>query len=59
MEELDTYAMIRDNRQISIQLEQVARRAIAQKGVTGIQAHLLLYILAHTAEGTSLTEIHR
>ena len=57
--ETDRSAMVRDNRQISIQLELLANRVMAQKGLTTIQAHMLLYILAHSAHGTSLTDIHR
>ena len=57
--EIDRGVMVRDNRQISFQLERVASRAMAQKGLTGIQAHVLLYILAHSQKGTSLTDIHR
>ena len=57
--ETDRGAMVRDNRQISIQLELLANRVMAQKGPTTIQAHMLLYILAHSAQGTSLTDIHR
>ena len=57
--ETDRSAMVRDNRQISIQLELLANRVMAQKRLTTIQAHMLLYILAHSAQGTSLTDIHR
>ena len=57
--ETDRSAMVRDNRQISIQLELLANRVMAQKGLTTIQAHMLPYILAHSAQGTSLTDIHR
>ena len=57
--ETDRGAMVRDNRQISIQLELLANRVMAQKGLTTIQAHMLLYILAHSERGTSLTDIHR
>ena len=56
---LDRGQLMRDNRQISIQLELLANRVMAQKGLTTIQAHMLLYILAHSAQGTSLTDIHR
>ena len=51
--------MIQENRQINIQLEQVGNRAMAQKGLTAIQAHVLLYILDHSDHGVSLTDIHR
>ena len=32
---------------------------MAQKGLTAIQAHMLLYILDHSEPGISLTDIHR
>ena len=57
--EIDRSELVRDNRQISFQLEHAASRALAQKGLTGIQGHMLLYILAHSEGGTSLTDIHR
>ena len=57
--DVDRNQLVRDNRQINIQLEQAANRAMAQKWLTGIQAHLLLYILAHSERGISLTDIHR
>ena len=57
--EINRIELIQDNRQINIRLEQAANQVIAQKGLTGIQAHLLLYILDHSEAGTSLTEIHR
>ncbi len=57
--EVDRNEMVRDNRQISIQLERAASRAMARKGLTGIQAHMLLYILDHSQGGISLTDIHR
>ena len=57
--EIDRSELIRVNRQINIQIERAANQIIAQNGLTGIQAHLLLYILAHSERGTSLTDIHR
>lgn len=51
--------MTRDNRLISIQLEQCANRALAQEGLTSVQAQILLHILRHSEKGTSLTAIHR
>ena len=55
----DRGMMIQDNRQINIRLEQMGNRAMAQKGLTAIQAHVLLYILDHSEQGVSLTDIHR
>ena len=57
--DVDRSVMIQENRQISIQLEQLANRAMARRGLTAPQAHMLLYILAHSEAGTSLTDIHQ
>ena len=57
--EIDRSELVRVNRQINFQIERAATQTIAQKGLTGIQAHLLLYILDHSETGTSLTDIHR
>ena len=57
--EVDLGAMIRDNRQINIRLELWATRAMAQVGLTAVQAHILLYILAHADRGVTLTAICR
>ena len=57
--DVDRSVLVRDNRQISIQLEQAATRAMAQQGLTGAQAQMLLFILAHAERGISLTDIHR
>ena len=57
--EVDRSLMIQENRQINIQLEQLGSRVMAQKGLTAIQAHVLLYILGHSEHGISLTDIHR
>ena len=59
MAEIDRGQLARDNRKISVQMEQLANRAMARKGLTLVQAHMLLFILRHSEEGTSLTEIHR
>ena len=56
---VDRDVMVRDSRIISIQLERVANRAMARKGLTAMEAKVLLYILDHSDRGTSLTEIHR
>lgn len=58
MMEVDRAAMTRDNRQISIQLELRANEVLAHKGLTAVQAHMLLYILHHSEHGVSLTGIH-
>ena len=57
--EVNRTVLIQENRQINIQLEQAGNRAMAQKGLTAIQAHVLLYILDHSEQGISLTDIHR
>ena len=48
----------RDHRLISIQLEMWVNQSLAGKGITGVQAQLLLEIPANRT-GTSLTELHR
>ena len=57
--ESDRTVMMQENRQIHIQMEQMGNRAMAQKGLTAIQAQVLLYILNHAEQGVSLTDIHR
>ena len=57
MAEIDRGQLARDNRKISVQMEQLANRYMAQKGLTVGQAHVLRYILLHTGQGTSLTDI--
>ena len=57
--ELDRDTLARDNRQISIQMERRVNEALAQRGLTAVQAHMLLHILRRPEEGTSLTELHR
>ena len=57
--EIDLGSMIQDNRQISIQLEMWVNRALLQVGLTAVQAHILLYILEHADQGTTMTAIHR
>ena len=57
--EVNRTVLIQENRQINIQLEQAGNRAMAQKGLTAIQAHVLLYILDHSERGISITDIHR
>lgn len=59
MAEIDLDAILRNNRRISIQMEQRANKAIAKEGLSAVQAHILLYILSHSDQGTSLTAIHR
>lgn len=51
--------ILRENRWICIQMEQYINRCLAPVGLTAIQAYILLYILRHSDEGTSLTAIHR
>ena len=57
--EADRSILIQENRQINIQLERLGSRIMAQKGLTAIQSHVLLYILDHSERGISLTDIHR
>lgn len=50
--------LVLQNRRISIQMELLADQLVAQKGLTAAQANMLFFILGHSGEGTSLTEIH-
>ena len=51
--------ILRANRWICIQMEQYVNHCLAPAGLTAIQAYILLYILRHSDQGTSLTDIHR
>lgn len=59
MAELDREQILRDNRRICIQMEQWANSSLARWELTAIQAQILLYILARSDQGTSLTSLHR
>ena len=52
--ELDRTVLARANRQIGIQMERRANRAMAGQALTAAQGHVLLYILEHAGSGTSL-----
>lgn len=56
---VDRGVLARDNRQISILMEMRTNQALSEQELTAVQAHMLLYILRHSEEGTSLTAIHR
>lgn len=51
--------VLRDNRRISIQVEQWINGTMAHWGLTAAQVQVLLYVLGHSDRGTSLTQIHR
>lgn len=51
--------LYRDSRWICIQVEQQLNRCLAPKGITAVQANILLYILRQGGRGVSLTDIHR
>lgn len=57
--DVDLGEMIRDNRYISYQLCTRGDRALAEQGLTGVQASVLLHILENSQGETSLTELHR
>lgn len=44
--------LIRDNRRISIQIEQMANSSMAEQDLTAMQANMLRYILRHSEEGS-------
>ncbi len=57
--DIDRDVLARDNRQISILMEMRANQALSEHELTAVQAHMLLYILHHSEDGTSLTAIHQ
>lgn len=59
MTDVDLGEMLTDSRLIGMQLSARGSKTLNEQGLTGIQARVLLYILAHSKRGTSLTEIHR
>ena len=59
MTTVDRSRLIRDNRWISIQMEQWVNRTLEPVGLTAAQASILLHVLNQGEEGTSLTAIHR
>lgn len=59
MATVDREALVRDNRRISIQIEQISNNSLSKQGLTAMQANMLQYILRHSDRGTSLTAIHR
>ncbi len=56
--DVDLGEMIKDSRFIGMQLSSVGSRTLHGQGLTPIQARVLIYILKHSDEGTSLTDIH-
>lgn len=59
MTTIDRGRMVRNNRQICIQMELLANGAMAEVGLTAVQAHILQFVFRHADRGTSLTQIHR
>ena len=55
----DQERILRDNRRISIQLEQIVNNAVSPWGLTAAQTQVLLHVLRHSDRGTTLTQIHR
>lgn len=56
---IDRGVLVLENRRISIRMEQLTDQLMARKGLTAAQANMLFFILGHSNEGTSLTDIHR
>lgn len=48
-----------ENRRVSILMELLTDKVVAQKGLSATQAYMLLFILHNSGNGTSLTEMHR
>lgn len=59
MASFDQERILRDNRRISIQLEQIVNNAVSPWGLTAAQTQVLLHVLRHSDRGTTLTQIHR
>ena len=59
MASFDQERILRDNRRISIQLEQIVNNAVPPWGLTAAQTQVLLHVLRHSDRGTTLTQIHR
>lgn len=57
--DVDLGEMVTDSRLIGMQISARGSKALSKEGLTAIQARVLLYILARSKRGTSLTEIHR
>ncbi len=56
---LDQGRLIREGRQINLQLDLLVNRTLATADITGVQAQTLLYILRHARIGVSVTTLHR
>lgn len=56
---IDSETLVRDSRRVVRTLERRADADLAPAGLTAAQGHVLLYILQHTAAGTSLTAMHQ
>lgn len=57
--DIDLGEMLRDSRRISNRLHRRGSRALAEQGVTDVQARVILYLLKHADTGASLTDVHR
>ncbi|HIS66566.1 MAG TPA: winged helix DNA-binding protein [Candidatus Scatomorpha merdipullorum] len=57
--DIDLGEMLRDSRCISNRLHRRGSRALAEQGVTDVQARVILYLLKHADTGASLTDVHR
>lgn len=55
----DRKTLALENRRISILLELLIDKLVAQKGLSATQTYMLLFILRNSQDGTSLTDIHR
>lgn len=55
----DRKTLVLETRRIGIRLEMLTDQIMARKGLSAAQGHILLFVLGHSREGTSLTEIHQ
>ena len=56
---MDRERLLQDNRRICIEIEQWTNHILSHKGLTAVQAHVLLHILRHPGTGISLTTLCR
>ena len=59
MTQADQERLLQEGRWLYIQLEQCVSRRLAPRGITAVQAHILLFLLCREEQGTLLTDIHR
>ena len=56
---LDRSRLLREGREIGVRLEQLSNHALAEADMTCVQARVMLYIMQHAGQGTTVTALHR